>query len=79
MTGVRERVGIADLTAFAKFEVTGADAGRLLDRISANRLPVANGGIRLCHLLTELGGIEGEMTITRLADDRFYLNSGETQ
>ena len=76
--GVRERVGIADLTAFAKFEVTGADAGGLLDRISANRLPTTDGGIRLCHLLTELGGIEGEMTITRLADDRFYLNSGIT-
>ena len=72
---VRERAGAADLTAFAKFEVTGADAAALLDRLSANRLPARDGGIRLVHMLTELGGIETEMTITRLAPDRFYLNS----
>ena len=71
----REHVGLADLTAFAKFEVRGADAEALLSRVSANRLPGRNGGIRLVHMLTELGGIECEMTITRLADDRFYLNS----
>ena len=72
---VRERAGVADLTAFAKFEVTGADAAALLDRLSANRLPARDGGIRLVHMLTELGGVETEMTITRLAPDRFYLNS----
>ena len=71
----RERAGIADLTAFSKFEVTGADAGALLDRLTANRMPAKDGGMRLTHFLTELGGIETEMTITRLAPDRFYLNS----
>ena len=71
----RERAGIADLTAFSKFEVTGADARALLDRLTANRMPVADGGMRLTHFLTTLGGIETEMTITRLAPDRFYLNS----
>ena len=74
-TGVRERVGITDLTAFAKFEVTGTDAAALLGRLSANRLPTRDGGTRLVHMLTDLGGIECEMTVTRLADDRFYLNS----
>ena len=73
--GVRERVGVADLTAFAKYEVTGADAAALLDRLSANKIPTRDGGIRLVHMLTELGGIECEMTITRFAPDRFYLNS----
>ena len=76
--GVRESVGVADLTAFSKFEVTGADAGRFLDRLAANKAPTKPGGIRLVHFLTELGGIESEMTITRLAADRFYLNSGIT-
>ncbi len=74
----RERAGIADLTAFSKFEVTGADAGALLDRLTANRMPAADGGMRLTHFLTELGGIEAEMTITRLGPERFYLNSGVT-
>ena len=73
--GVRERAGIADISAFASFEVTGADAAALLDRLSANRLPARDGGIRLTHMLTELGGIECEMTIARLAPDRFYLTS----
>ncbi len=67
--------GIADLTAFAKFEVTRADAAALLDRLSANKIPGKVGGMRLVHMLTDLGGIECEMTITRLAEDRFYLNS----
>ena len=73
--GTRDRVGIADLTAFAKFEVTGADAAALLERLAANKLPVRDGGTRLSHMLTTLGGIETEMTITRLGDQRFYLNS----
>ncbi len=73
--GTRERVGIADLTAFAKFEVTGADAATLLDRVSANKIPAKDGGMRLVHMLTDLGGIECEMTITRLGEGRYYLNS----
>ncbi|MCQ3805462.1 MAG: FAD-dependent oxidoreductase [bacterium] len=75
VNGVRNRVGVADLTAFTKLEVTGPDAAALLDRLAANRLPSQPGGIRLAHMLTTLGGIEGEVTITRLGDDRFYLNS----
>jgi len=73
--GTRERAGIGDLTAFSKFEVTGAGAEAFLDRLTANRMPRVDGGTRLTHLLTDLGGIECEMTVTRLAPDRFYLNS----
>ncbi|MDE0121138.1 MAG: FAD-dependent oxidoreductase [bacterium] len=75
VTAVRRRVGVADLTAFTKLGVTGPDAAALLDRLAANRLPARTGGIRLAHMLTTLGGIEGEVTITRLGDQRFYLNS----
>ncbi len=74
----RERAGIADLTAFSKFEVTGADAAAFLERLAANRMPAGDGGIRLTHLLTDKGGIEAEMTVTRLGPERFYLNSGIT-
>ena len=68
---VRERVGIMDLSSFAKFDVTGPGAEALLDRLTANRLPKKAGGINLTHVLSEGGRIEGEWTITRLADDRF--------
>jgi dimethylglycine dehydrogenase len=72
---VAERVGVCDLSSFAKYEVTGRDAAGFLDRILANRLPRKAGGIALTHLLTEQGRIETEFTVTRLADDHFYLLS----
>ncbi len=72
---VRERVGVADLTSFAKYDVTGPDAAAFLDRILANKLPKKVGGIMLTHLLTENGMIETEFTVTKLADDLFYLLS----
>jgi dimethylglycine dehydrogenase len=72
---VRHRVGLADISAFAKYEVRGRDAEAFLDRLIANRMPRRDGAIVLAHLLTETGRIESEMTITRLAPDHFYLLS----
>lgn len=72
---VRERVGLADLSSFSKFEVTGRDSGALLDRLSANRIPAKDGRVGLCHFLTESGRIESEATITRFDADRFYVLS----
>ncbi|WP_264210379.1 FAD-dependent oxidoreductase [Leisingera thetidis] len=73
---VRERVGICDLSSFAKFDVTGPEAEALLDRLTANKLPKKQGGITLTHVLSGNGRIIGEWTITRLADDRFYVLTG---
>ena len=72
---VRERIGLLDLSGFAKFDVTGPDALAFLDRVFANRMPRRDGGVVLAHWLNENGFIEGEATITRLAADRFYLLS----
>ncbi|MGF1610831.1 MAG: FAD-dependent oxidoreductase, partial [Kiloniellales bacterium] len=73
---VRERVGLLDLSSFAKFDVTGRDAAALLERLLANRLPQRDGGMALAHLLNDNGRIQGEVTVTRLGPDRFYLLSG---
>ncbi len=73
---VRERVGLMDLSTFAKVEVTGPDAAAWLDRICANQPPRRDGGMALTHLLNDNGFIEAEITVTRLAADRFYLLSG---
>jgi len=73
---VRERVGIMDLSSLAKFDVTGPGAETLLDRLTANRLPKKAGGINLTHVLSDGGRIEGEWTITRLGENRFYVLSG---
>ncbi|MEP6826834.1 MAG: glycine cleavage T C-terminal barrel domain-containing protein, partial [Aestuariivirga sp.] len=72
---VRQRVGLMDLSTFSKFEVKGPDAFTFLNRINANKIPAKNGGIVLSHLLNENGFIESEMTITRLADDHYYVLS----
>jgi dimethylglycine dehydrogenase len=72
---VRERVGLMDLSTFAKFEVTGADAYAFLNRICANKIPEKDGGITLTHLLNENGFIESELTITRLSAEHFYVLS----
>lgn len=71
---VRERVGVIDMSAFSKFEVSGRDASQFLDRILANRVP-RNGRMVLAHALTDLGGIESEFTVSRLDQDLFYLLS----
>lgn len=73
---VRERVGVMDLSSFAKYDVTGSDAESMLNRLTANKIPTRAGGIGLTHMLTKNGCIESEMTITRLADDHFYVLSG---
>ena len=72
---VRERVGVLDLTGFAKYDVSGPDAEALLNRICANKIPLRPGGIVLTHVLSDGGRIGGEMTITRLGDDRYYALS----
>jgi dimethylglycine dehydrogenase len=72
---VRERVGLMDLSTFAKYEVTGPDAEAFLSRICANKIPRSDGGIALAHLLTPAGFIESELTVTRLAYEHFYLLS----
>jgi dimethylglycine dehydrogenase len=67
-----------DLSTFAKFEVLGEGAAAWLDRICANQPPRRDGGTALTHLLNANGFIEGEITVTRLAADRFYVLSGAT-
>ena len=67
---VREVAGIMDISAFAKIEVTGAEA---LEPLVANRLPRKVGGICLTHLLNRRGRIEAEVTVVRMGEERFYL------
>ena len=72
---VRERVGLTDLSALAKFEVAGPDAESFLSRICANKIPRSDGGISLAHLLNPAGFIESELTVTRLGFEHFYVLS----
>ena len=72
---VRERVGVIDLTGFAKYDVCGPDAEAYLNRILANRVSTRDGGITLAHFLSKNGRILGETTVTRVSAQHFYLLS----
>jgi dimethylglycine dehydrogenase len=72
---MRERVGVIDLTPFTKHEVTGPGAEAWLEGLVANKVPTKTGRIALCHALTRRGGIRSEFTITKLADEHFYVVS----
>ncbi|HZS32692.1 MAG TPA: FAD-dependent oxidoreductase [Methylomirabilota bacterium] len=71
---VRERVGLLDRSSLAKYEVHGPGAAAFLDRLAANRLP-AVGAIVRTPLLTARGTVECDVTLTRLAPDRFLVVS----
>ncbi|MGI9246305.1 MAG: GcvT family protein, partial [Steroidobacteraceae bacterium] len=72
---LREQVGVIDLTPFSKFEVTGPGAEAWLDGLVANKVPSKIGRIALCHALTKRGGIRTEFTITKLAEQHYYVVS----
>jgi dimethylglycine dehydrogenase len=72
---VRRAVGVLDQTSFAKFEVSGPGAERYLDRLCANALPAEPGRMALTQMCTPKGGIECDVTVTRLDGDRFYVVS----
>jgi len=73
---VRERVAIMDQTSFAKFEIHGSDAVSVLNRICAADVDCQP--MRLCYtqMLNTRGGIECDLTVTRLEPDRYYIVTG---
>jgi dimethylglycine oxidase len=72
----RERAGLFDITAFAKFDVTGPDALSYLERLCANRIDRPVGTIVYTAMLTPTGGIRCDLTVTRKDEDRFRVVTG---
>jgi len=73
---MRDKVGVIDLSPFTKHEVSGPGAEAWLDSLVANKVPTKIGRIALCHALAKrTGGIRSEFTITKVADDKFYVVS----
>ena len=76
---VRGDVGILDGSSFAKYEVSGPDADKFMDYVFASRLPEV-GRIRMGTLLLPSGHMKGDLTVMRLAEDRFMvIGSGYLQ
>ncbi|RFZ86830.1 FAD-dependent oxidoreductase [Shinella sp. WSJ-2] len=73
---VREAVGIFDQSSFAKYEMTGPDALKALDWICANDVGKPTGRLTYTQLLNSRGGIEADLTVARLAEEKFYIVTG---
>ena len=72
-------VGILDGTSFAKYDVSGPESDVFLDRLLAGRLP-APGRMRMAPMLSPSGCMKGDLTLMRLAGDRFrIIGSGYLQ
>ncbi|MRX49379.1 FAD-dependent oxidoreductase [Paracoccus sp. S-4012] len=72
--GVTEGVGVADMSVFSKFEISGAGTAAFLATLGSNTPPRA-GRVGLIHVLTPAGGVQAEFTVARLAEDRAWLTS----
>ena len=69
----RERVGIFDLTSLTKALVVGPDAEPFLQRLATNDLAVPAGAVVYSAVCDPSGGIRSDITVTRLAEDRYQL------
>jgi glycine cleavage system aminomethyltransferase T/glycine/D-amino acid oxidase-like deaminating enzyme len=74
--GTRERAGLFDESSFAKLEIEGPGAAALLERVCSNRVAREVGRVTYTQMLNRRGGIEADVTVTRLADERFVLFTG---
>ncbi len=72
----RERVAIFDQSSFAKFEMTGKGAAEALSWIAANDVMKPPGRLTYTQMLNSRGGIECDLTVARLEEDRFYIVTG---
>ena len=75
---VREGVGLMDMSFMSKFLVQGRDAGALLDQLSANAVNGDSGAITYTQWLNDRGLLEADLTVTKLADDRFWVVASDT-
>ena len=73
---VREDVALIDQSSFAKFEILGPGALPLLQSLAACNMDKPDGTVIYAQFCNETGGIEADVTITRLGRNHFYLVTG---
>ncbi|MEZ4507164.1 MAG: FAD-dependent oxidoreductase [Thermomicrobiales bacterium] len=72
----RTNAGLFDLSTFMRIELSGKNALAALERLSCSKLDRPAGRVTYSLLLDPHGGVESDVTIARLADDRFMIMSG---
>ncbi|RBW58726.1 FAD-dependent oxidoreductase [Ruegeria sp. A3M17] len=70
---LRERAGIIDISNFAKYVCKGPGAEDWLNAVFTNTMPKSVGRSCLTSLISKRGGIAGDFTVTRVADDEFWI------
>ncbi len=75
----RRAVAVFDLTSFAKFLLQGREAQTVLQRLCANDMDVPVGASVYTGLLNERGTYESDVTVARIAHDRFLIVTGTAQ
>lgn len=73
---VRENVGLFNVSALAVIEVSGPGATAYLERLAANRIDRPVGKVVYTSFLTPRGGIMCDLTVVRLAEDRYWVITG---
>src|SRR6202045_4521191 len=73
---VRTALGLFDQSSFAKFRLEGPDAARTLNHVCANDVAVAPGKMVYTQWLNERGGIEADLTVTRLSETAYLIVGG---
>ncbi|MFF3315036.1 FAD-dependent oxidoreductase [Streptomyces sp. NPDC003035] len=71
----REKVALYDMTPLRRLEVTGPGALAFLQRMTTNNLAKKPGAVTYTLLLDESGGIRSDLTVARLAEDRFQIGA----
>lgn len=71
----REKVALYDMTPLRRLEVTGPGALAFLDRMTSNNLRKKPGAVTYTLLLDETGGVRSDLTVARLAADRFQVGA----
>ncbi|WP_405917653.1 FAD-dependent oxidoreductase [Streptomyces sp. NBC_00728] len=71
----RERVALYDMTPLRRLEVTGPGALTFLQRMTTNSLRKKPGAVTYTLLLDETGGVRSDLTVARLAPDRFQIGA----
>ena len=70
---LRNTVGLYDMSSFGKIRVEGPDAAQYLNRICGNEVDVAPGKIVYTQFLNDAGGIEADVTVTRLSETAYLV------
>jgi len=73
---IRNNVALIDMSSFSKFDVIGVHALQLLQRLCVSNMDKPVGSVIYTQMCNARGGIEADVTISRIADDEFFLVTG---